>query len=383
MTVYTDKKESTMPPSPDVRCRFPFAVPLACVLLGCTAAHEPEVPPDPARAQRIARLHAAGPVAPLTVHPIAVLGAPSGRVAQAVGLVLEQRGMPDLDVGAEPFAVAVDTPWEDVPPRFGAHVRGLPAGAADRHHLYAQFLGTPQTGPQEVRFVVVDGAGELVLCDRQTAADRAFRRTAGRDPDPMGCSLLVADRLFALADWQARPGAVRDGKFARWWRELSGAPEPRELEAMAPRLAALRQALPSTRFAVLPVVRPPGHDAASSQRLANALTQRFGCRAAAWSDGPQIAVAPDSNEQKRLWDLARGLRAAAPTAPDADHVLAVDIGIGDRGVGYVHLAVCTAAGAYVIVDWQNDQHPMLQRAAPVTLADAEQFVLDRLAALLR
>ncbi|MBX3464768.1 MAG: hypothetical protein KF830_16485 [Planctomycetes bacterium] len=362
-------------------------LPLAVLVGGCSAAQEPEGPQDPAVAARCGRLRAAGLPAPLTIHPVQVLGRPSPRVAQAVGLVLEKQGMPDLDVAATSFEVAADGRWEDVPAQFGAHVRALvAAGAAARHHLYAQYLGTPQTGPQEVRFCVVDGAGDVVLVDRQTPADAAFRRTAGRDPDPMGCSLLVAERLFARVGWRAQAGAVQDGRFARLWRELSGAPEAREFEAMAPRLAALRRNIANARFAVLPSVVHPGHDAASSERLAALLAQRFGCRAQAVAGGAAIAVAADSNEQKRLWDLARGLRAAAPAAAEAagaDHVLVVDVGIGDRGIGYVHVAVCTAAGDYVVVDWQNDQHPMLQKAAPKVLDDAERFAVDRLAALLR
>ncbi len=376
-----------MSPRLPVRTRFAACIPLFFHLLACSTAQEP-VPSE--QAGRLSRLHEAGVAAPLTLQPVAVLGRPDTRSAQALGLVLERQGMSALDVAATAFAVDPDTPWAEVPARFGAFVRQhAGAGAAPGMHLYAEFLGTPKTGPTEVRFVVVDGHGDVVLVDRQTPQDRAFRRTAGRDPDPMGCAVLVADRLFTLADWQRQPEAVQDGRFARLWRELAGAPDPREVAAMAPRLAAFRDAIRTARIAVLPTLvprslAPAGHDPVSAQRLADGLAVRFGGKAMLAPAAGNIEVAPDSNEQKRLWDLARGLRAAAPAnAAAADYLLVADLGVGGPGpVTWVHIAVCTAAGEYVVVDWQNDQHPMLQRAAPKTVEEAERFVLERLARLL-
>lgn len=342
------------------------------------------MPPDPAWAARLAVLHDAGVAAPLTVHPVQVLGRPDVRIAQAVGLVLEKQGMPDLAVADAAFAVAADTPWRDVPAAFAAHVREHAAGAG-RWHLYGQFLGMPRTGPEEVRFVVVDGSGDVVLVDRQTPADADFRRTAGRDPDPMGCSLLVVERLFALAQWRKQPGAVPNGRFEALWRELSGAPQPDERAAMAKRLAHLRATLREARIAVLPTVLPNGHDEASATRLAALLSQQLGCRAVAVPTGARIAPDVDSNEQRRLWSLARGLRgAAAAHAGVADYVLVADLGVGGEGsVAWLHVALCTTAGEPVLVDLQNDQHPLLQAAPPRTVEDGERLLAQRLGTLLR
>lgn len=378
-----------MRPCCPIRSPLPLLVPLLGGLLACSSAQEPQAPAapaDPAQAQRLAALHAAGASAPFVLHPVQLLARPDTRVAQALGLVLERSGMTDLDVAAVPFVVPADAKWDAVPAQLAAHVQAQPRDAAAQHyHLYAQFLGTPRTGPEEVRFVVVDAAGAVVLVDRQTPADRAFQRTAGRDPDPLGCATLVGDRLFGLADWKVQANSSPDGKFARLWRDLSGAPGPREVQAMAPRLQQLRRDLAKARVVVLPSIVLGGHDAASAGRLAAAWTQRFGGPAAAPADGKQLTVAVDSNEQKRLWDLARGLAGAAKAhAATADYALAVDLGIGGEGsVAWVHIAVCTVGGDAVIVDMQNDQSAMLQGAAPKTLAEAEAFVGARLAQLLR
>lgn len=341
---------------------------------------------DPELQARQEVLHAAGVKAPLTLHPVRVLGRPSAQVAEALGLVLEAQGMPDLDVAAAAFEAPKDTKWEDVPARFGAHVGALGGAAAKRHHLYAEFLGTPTTGPEEVRCVVVDGAGHVVLVDRQTPADAAFQRTVKKDPDPLGCAALVADRLFALADWQQAPGSVRDGKFGKAWKERSGVPDKAELAAMKARLATLRAGLTHATIAVLPTLTSGGHDAASAARLADALAQRLGCRAEAVADGSRLVVAPSSNEQKRLWDLARALKGSLAKAPAtaAGYALVADLGVDAEGRHcYLHVALTTATGEFVVVDFQNDQTPAVSEALPKTLTDAEALLVQRLAVLLR
>lgn len=349
------------------------------LLLGaCAGPAAPEVQ-DPAMAARLAALHEAGVTAPLVLYPVRVLERPDARVADALGLVLEKQGMPVLAIASEPFARPAAAEWNAVPALFAAHVKATPA-AAGHYHVYAEITGTPRTGPEQVRFAVVDAAGEVVLTDAQRPGDRDFDRTAGRDRDPLGCMTLVGERLFARADWRKGAG-VADGPFARKWRELSGAPEVAEQAAMRPRLAALKQAIATARLAVLPTVAHPGHDQASAQRLAALLHERFGAPCVATGVG-DLQVEVDSNEQKVLWSLARGLRSAAPKIAEADYVLVVDVGMHGAEVGYVHLAVCTAAGDYVVVDHQNDQSPMLREAAPKNLADAERFAVLRLARLL-
>jgi hypothetical protein len=297
-----------------------------------------------------------------------------------------------LEVAEAPFQPPADALWEKVAAAFGDHVRGAAGNATGKpgqHHLYAEFLGTPHEGATEVRFVVVDAAGEPAIVDRQTPADRDFKRTAGRDPDPLGCASLVGERLFTLADWKKAPTAVPDGKFAKMWREMSGMPDPKEQKAIDERRAALGKSVASARFVLMPTIVDGKHDNASAARLAGLLAAEFGCHAEAKLDGARIEVKPDSNEQKRLWDLAWGLRDAVKKQPvEADatsqHTLVVDIAMGPGGTpGFVHVVICNAAGEHVVVDMQNDQHEMLRRAAPKTLEEAEQFAVKRLAKLLQ
>ncbi|MDO8348618.1 MAG: hypothetical protein Q7T30_00160, partial [Planctomycetota bacterium] len=174
-------------------------------------------------------------------------------------------------------------------------------------------------------------------------------------------------------------------KFAARWRDKSGVPDRKELAAMKPRFAALRTDWQKARVVVLPSRAAGKHDTASSTRLAGLLQQELGGNVTAVPDGARLEVAADSNEQKRLWDLARGLRAAlGKQAVVADYALVVDLGLdAARGAGFVHVVVCTAKGEFVLVDFQNDQHPLFQRLAPKTLEDCERLAVARLQELLR
>lgn len=342
-------------------------------------------PQDREVAARREALHAAGVKAPLVLYPIQVLGRPNAQVAEALGLVLEAQGMPDLEVAAAVFEAPKDARWEDLPAAFAAHVAGLGGASVQKHHLWAEFLGTPKTGPEEVRFVVTDGAGHVVLIDRQTPADAPFRRTAAKDPDPLGCATLVAERLFALADWKQAPGSVRDGKFGKRWKERSGVPDPKELTAMKARLAALREGLAEARIVLLPTLANGGHDPASAARLADAIGKALGCSSAVAADGAKLEVAASSNEQKRLWDLARALKASLAKNPvAADYAAVTDLGVDAEGKHcYLHVVIATAAGELVVVDFQNDQSPAVGKAMPKSLIDAEALLVARLGALLK
>lgn len=356
---------------------------LALLLLPVAAccAPAPDHPPTFGSATAQQDLQAAGRKLPLTLHPIRVLERPMPRAAMALGLVLEKYGMDDLEVAPAPFD-AGNTPWAEVPARFGQFVKD---GGSGRDHLYAEFLGTPETGPTAVRFVIVDKAGKTVLIDEQKPGDADFERTAAKDPDPLGCATLVAERLFRIAQWKIERTAAVEGRFQKLWRDLSGSPDAARVQAMRQRRDRLARSLTDARIAVLPTRVNAGFDAKSSARIAEQLGKLLPSKLSAPADGAHIAIAPESNEQKVLWDLARGLGAAVRDhAPDADYALVVDIGMaGERSVGFVHLALCDRQGEPVIVDFANDQNVALRQAAPTTLAEAEQFAANWLADLLR
>lgn len=362
----------------------PTVLPSLMILVAAaTACRSAAQDADPARVARLKTLHDAGVRAPLALCPVHLLGRTDANVADALGLVLERRGMPDLRVAAVPFERG-DAGWDDVPTRLHDHVVATRKdGDPECWTLYAEFLGDPRKGPTEVRFVVVDAHGDLVAVDRQTPADAAFQRTAGRDPDPLGCAQLVAARLFELAGWDDVSGGVPNGRFAEIWRQKSGGPDATERAAMTTRTATLKKGLADARFAVFAPRWPVPGDV-DAGRFAELLHAELGCRTAVPVAGA-FDVAASSNQQKRLWTLASAARAAIAATPvDADYVVAADAGLStDAKSGFVNLVVLTRAGEVVIADFQNDQHPTWKRTAPATLADCERLVARRLRSLLR
>ncbi len=361
------------------RCVF-----LPALLSAFAACCSPDpVTQDPEQQARIDRLRAAGVAAPLALHPIRVLGRADGTAAEALGLVLERHGMPALEVAVAEFD-AKDLAWDAVPAAFGAHVRAAAGpAAAGGHALYAEFLGDPRSGPTEVRFVVVDAAGALVIADRQTPADATFRRTAGADPDPLGCASCVGERLFEVVGWKKVSGGVRDGRFAAMWERKSGMPDRKERAAMNERAAALRKSLADATFAVF-APAGAGEAAPAAASLAAAVKRELPCKSVT-AVATMLVVPPSPNQQKRLYDLASALRASVVKEPPAaGHAVAVEMGFADDGsAGFCNVVVVNKAGELVLAEFQNDQHTLWKSLAPRTPADGERLAAAMLAKALR
>lgn len=334
-------------------------------------------PGDAAQTQRLEKLRAAGVKAPLTLLPVIVTERPSREVAEVLGLVLEKAGMEELAVSGAVVTLPEGTTWEQWPAVVGEVVRKDPP--ASGYVLLAEFVGTPQTGPKEVRFVIVDRDGALVLADRQTPADADFKKTAGADPDPMGCSVLVGERVRKLLNL---PAASRkgEGKFAKLWAAKSRAPSAAEQTAMKKAQESFKKALRGSELAVFATLIGGTAHKDDAQHLAGALSKEFGCRAVV-SETPFVAdTKPSSNEQRRLWDLARAFRDRLRQSPlKSGYALVADYVLTPEGLPWtVHFVVCDAAGKWVVVDFQNNQWDDFKKVDPKSAADCDQLVVRRL-----
>lgn len=328
-------------------------------------------------------LAAGGPTTGLVLYPVRTLGRPDQNVADVLGLVLEKHGMENLRAADAVFNADASKPWEAVTTDFAAFVRQNPPAAA--YALYAEYLGDPRSGPTEVRWVIASRAGDIALVDRQTPADADFKRTAARDPDPMGCSVLVAERIFSRLHW-TRQTAAGQGRFARLWAEKSGTPSEQERAQMQQRLAALQKEWPSASLVVFPPLVNGRPDTESGMRLAQRLTKQLGRPVTLVDRAAAIQLAPTSNEQKRLWDLARGLRQELRTrAPAADYALIAEFLVDGeaRTPRGVHLVICDHGGDWVAVDFQNDQQVEVRRLSRKGVSGCEELATQRIAAMLR
>lgn len=364
-------------------CAIPFL--LSC-LCGCTphrATTTPDSPADAEQRRRCDTLRARGPTASMTILPVRLLGRPDANVADALGLVLEKAGMSNLEPAESAFVSSDEANWAEAPARLSEFVQAHPVRTA--YVLYAEFLGDPASGPREVRFVLVDSSGNVVLSDRQTPADADFRRIALRDPDPMGCSLLVSERVFSRLGWK-KQAAASEGRFARVWAEKSGLPSPAEFAAIRQRTEQFKAHRKAAVVEVQPTLAAGARDAESGQRLARLIDASLGTTGRPADAVRPLTVAPTTNELKRLWDLARALRESVRhSPPTADYTIVADILFDPAtpGHGSVHVVVCDRAGEWVLVDLCNDQHADWQRSSPTSRQDVEKLAAARIAAQLK
>ncbi|MBK9126673.1 MAG: hypothetical protein IPM13_02590 [Phycisphaerales bacterium] len=340
--------------------------------------------PDAVQQARLQKLQSAGLKAEIAILPVLVADRPSGEVATVLGLILEKGGLERLDAPEVTFAPPADTTWESLPAALGAFVREKQLQAD--YTLYAEYLGTPSTGPKEVRFVIVDREGQPVVADRQTPTDADFRRTAAADPDPMGCSVLVGQRVRKLLALPQPSGTVSDGKFARLWAEKSGTPTQAEQEAMKAAQRQFKQALKAAvkpAVVVLPTRVNGAADAERGQALAASLTQQLGWQARSTDSALDVQLAPTSNQLKRLWDLARALKSHLGQAPpEAEYVLLADYLIKPDGdVHGVHFVLCARDGQMVTAELANSVHDDFKHIDPKSADDCDRLVIKRLKAL--
>jgi tetratricopeptide (TPR) repeat protein len=340
---------------------------------------------DSMQAERLAKLKKCEPNSvSLALLPIQVEAKPNRLVADVLGLVVESCGMKNLDALDVEFAPPADSAWEQVPAILAEFLKKNPPKS--EYVLYAQYLGTPDSGPIEVRFVVTDSGGNLVLTDRQTRQDEDFKRTAAADPDPMGCSALVAERLFLRLGWK-KGEAEPHGKFAQKWAQMSGMPSDAEMAAMKQRLEKLKANVKTTQITIYATCIGDEHSTESVSRLVSLVAQRLGCKTITVDKPVSIQHQPTGNEQKLLWDLARAFRDYLRASPaDSNYAMLAEYFINPAGgqmAGAVHFVVCEKSSDWVIVDFQNNQHEDFQRISPKSVEDCDRLIVVRLAKRLK
>ena len=233
--------------------------------------------------------------------------------------------------------------------------------------------------------MLTNAAGRVIWTDRQTPKDREFRRVNPRNP--MTCCVLLNDRLkpqFHLTS--ATRGRVKDGRMARLGAAESGAPPKEEYAAMKQRVEVLKRALNNAKVLVYPVQTVGDANSHHAANLAAKLNKEMGAQALVADTPLDIKIAASSNEQKRLWDLARGFRAhVRKVKPDSDYALVAEYLIRphDKQVWTVHFVICDRTGKWVIVDFQNDHHADFNAIKPKTAEDCGDLVARRLAGYLK
>lgn len=341
--------------------------------------------PPSASAEAFAAWKKAGKAAPLTVYPAQLAGKPSPQVGMVVALFLERAGMTHLATSTDAFAPAdgasADADLGTEAAAFAAFIRQHPP--ATEYALLADYRGTPGVGVSEVRGIVASREGQVVWARAYAKGDAAFDRARPREP--MECCLLLANELrpvLGLAD-PARADAP-EGPIARAMRQEGGVPSESEQRAMDARAKALAIAGTSASLTVMPVRSGGALHAADASIIAARVAELKLATATAAQTGPTLQVSPSINEQKVLWQMARGLAAEVRAHPiDTDYALYAEYlsgtdATGKPFVGAVHFAVVNRAGELVLVDFQNDHSQAFAKAKPASREECDALVVQRL-----
>ena len=308
------------------------------------------------------------------------------RFAAVVGFALEKAGMKNVVMATSRFTPSGTNDMARVAQELGKFVRENPI--ATQFALYGELHGTAQTGVAEIRTVVVDNQGNIILADRDDK--ETYARTSSTLPkDPMTCCLFLSKKIQNL--WtlpKPNPSDATEGKMAAYWRKQSGLPENEELEAIQRRRKILKAKASTGTLTVYPVRVGAESDTASAAQLAEMFDKARLAKTVLAKVDPRLQIPGDPNEQKILWDTARGFRRfLQKNPPSTDYALLADYGIGrdasgQTKVGYVHVIVCDQETNWVIVDFQNSHHADFQSIAPSSRADCNRLVMQRAQGLL-
>jgi len=361
--------------------RILFGVFLSVVFgLGCAQQTLPTPDVSPEQQERLDLMKASGPNASLTILPVRVAGTPFDRVTEAVGWLLEQKGLKNIELGKTTFDPGNQTKVEQMSASLSEFVKQNPI--TTEYALYAEFNGN------ELRAMIVDKSGALVWIGRLTPQDKVWKERGGGG-DLMVCVEVVVQSLapqLGLNEETAK--AAKPGKMARIMGERSGIPPEEETAALPERQKEMKEMRQKATLMIF-ASRISGTtvDTASAGNLAKMINEAGLCRAVSAEQTVLLkASLADPNEMKKLWDLAREFRDYAKQNPlDADYVLYPDYVFNpqDWEWGMVHFVVCDRTGEWVIVDMQNSHHPDYQSIKPTSREGCDNLVVKRLESYLR
>ncbi len=312
----------------------------------------------------------------LTIYPVVMAGGPRKDVADVIGLMLEREGMKAHVTTETQYTPSTECTPAELGAGFSQFIRQNPPET--EYALCVEFCGTPQSGPTEIRNVLVTRTGTVLWTDVQTPNDRDFKRIK---PDcPMTCCVLATERLKPKFGLGGLFGPKQTShRFEQLWQKSSNTPDEAEFAAMKQRLETLRKSAATARVLVYPPRLDEDVDRECAEHLVELLEAQGLANAVAASTDVHFEIAGSSNEQRVLWNFARAVQQhVQANPPDAEYALFADYLAGPDHVGAVHFVICDRAGDWVLVDFQNSHHDDFNQIAPQNRSDCDRLVARRL-----
>jgi hypothetical protein len=327
----------------------------------------------------------------LTVYPI-VLARPDTaidektqkfgeRIAEVVGLTLEQHGMLPGVSAKYPGTIVPDDALVEVEKKFQTFVEGE---AIETDYALFAFFGVKPSkrGPAVARICVIltDAEG------RKAWSKDITEIPEGEMSSPMGALMLLTGEIRSVSDLEEPdPDNAPYGPMARLMDKRNGLPAKPERDAMDERFEAAYDSFSEASLSVYPfrIWETEGGSVEGAEALAGKLTQAGLFRASA-VDTDTLLVAtrdPDQPSQmKIMWDTARDFRNYLREHPaEADYALLVDVTIPTH---HVHIILCEGSGEWVAASLMNSHHPEFQEIDPQTLEDCVTLAFLRLETIL-
>ncbi|HNW72376.1 MAG TPA: hypothetical protein PKN44_02005 [Bacteroidales bacterium] len=323
---------------------------------------------------RLGIMKSKGIDASLTILPVSLVGNPTAGVSEVIGLLLEQQGLKDIEVGKTAFTTSGRIALKDLADSVGDFVKRNPIKTA--YALYVEMNGDPKKHAiEELIGIVVDQSGAVVWKDRLSKADEVFRQVG--DPDPMGFSVLLAQRLgpqMGLNEETARN--AKPGKMRAIMNERSGIPPENETAAIPARQQVMKEKFSKSALMVFPLRVNGQANNKGADELVKMINDMRMCKASAAKDEVLLKSSQEGpNELKKLWDLARDFRDYVKKNPvDADYALYADY----IPTGYVHFVVCDRSGEWVITDLQNSTRTEFRAFNVAEVDGCNKLVVNRL-----
>ena len=132
---------------------------------------QPRVSPE--QQKRIELMKSKGTEASLTILPVRLGGRPFDRVSEVVGMLLEQQGLKNIELGKTAFDPGKETDMTRLAGSLGDFIGKNPI--TTEYALYAEFNGSREAGLNEIRAVV--------LHTKAATENKAVIGTGNKDED--------------------------------------------------------------------------------------------------------------------------------------------------------------------------------------------------------
>ena len=293
------------------------------------------------------------------------------RVAEVVGVILEQHGMLPGIAPEHPESISPADSLLQVEKKLLAFQSGRTVESD--YALFAMMEGRPTNkGPAFTRFcsVLTGPSGQVAWTQDRTE----FHNGA---PDClMGACAQIVQALRSVSDLKEPGENVPPGPFQQRLGDRNREPGH---DAMDKRFEAARGTFREATLTIYPL-RIWGTEEGSEEG-AEALAERlneagfFESATAAGAD-THLKAKHDPSQPKVLWGTARDFRSYLREHPaQTDYALLVDVTIPAH---HLHLVLCEGTGNWVMVDLQNSHHEDFKKIAPKTLKDCVALAFQRM-----